>query len=311
MAAWALTITDLDPIRFDLLFERFLNPERVSMPDFDIDFCQEGRDAVIDYVRQEYGADRVAQIITFGKLQARAAVRDVGRVLGLPFGQVNKVAELIPNNPAQPVTLQQAIDGEPRLRMMRDDDEGIARLLEIALQIEGLYRHASTHAAGVVIGDRPLIELVPLYRDPKSDFLVTQYSMKHVEQAGLVKFDFLGLTTLTILQRAEGLLTRPRHHRRSRTGCRSMMRRPTRCCEGRCRRRVPDGRPGHARHAAPDAARPVRGSDRRGRAVSARPDGEHSRILPAQARRDMGGAASGRSTTFWPRPTASWSTRNR
>jgi DNA polymerase-3 subunit alpha len=206
VVAWALTITDLDPIRFDLLFERFLNPERVSMPDFDIDFCQEGRDAVIDYVRQEYGADRVAQIITFGKLQARAAVRDVGRVLGLPFGQVNKVAELIPNNPAHPVNLEQAIAGEPRLRMLRDEDEGIGRLLEIALQIEGLYRHASTHAAGVVIGDRPLIELVPLYRDPRSDFLVTQYSMKHVEQAGLVKFDFLGLTTLTILQRAVGLL---------------------------------------------------------------------------------------------------------
>jgi len=202
VVAWALTITDLDPLRFGLLFERFLNPERVSMPDFDIDFCQEGRDRVIDYVRGEYGGDRVAQIITFGKLQARAAVRDVGRVLGLPFGQVNKVAELIPNNPAKPVTLQQAVDGEPRLQQMREDDEGIARLLEIALQIEGLYRHASTHAAGVVIGDRPLIELVPLYRDPRSEFLVTQYSMKYVEQAGLVKFDFLGLTTLTILRRA-------------------------------------------------------------------------------------------------------------
>ena len=206
VAAWALTITDLDPLRFNLLFERFLNPERVSMPDFDIDFCQEGRDRVIDYVRNEYGGDRVAQIITFGKLQARAAVRDVGRVLGLPFGQVNKVAELIPNNPAKPVTLQQAVDGEPRLQILRDEDEGIGRLLEVALRVEGLYRHASTHAAGVVIGDRPLIELVPLYRDPKSDFLVTQYSMKHVEQAGLVKFDFLGLTTLTILRRAENFL---------------------------------------------------------------------------------------------------------
>jgi DNA polymerase III subunit alpha len=206
VVAWALTITDLDPIRFNLLFERFLNPERVSMPDFDIDFCQEGRDRVIDYVRREYGADRVAQIITFGKLQARAAVRDVGRVLGLPFGQVNKVAELIPNNPAKPVTLAQAIDGEPRLQQMRDDDEGVSRLLEVALQVEGLYRHASTHAAGIVIGDRPLIELVPLYRDPRSEFLVTQYSMKHVEQAGLVKFDFLGLTTLTILQRGVGFL---------------------------------------------------------------------------------------------------------
>ncbi|MEO9188943.1 MAG: DNA polymerase III subunit alpha, partial [Acetobacteraceae bacterium] len=206
VAAWALTITDIDPLQFDLLFERFLNPERVSMPDFDIDFCQEGRDRVIDYVRREYGADRVAQIITFGKLQARAAVRDVGRVLGLPFGQVNKVAELIPNNPAKPVSLGEAIAGEPRLAQMREDDEGLRRLMEIALQVEGLYRHASTHAAGLVIGDRPLIELVPLYRDPRSDVLVTQYSMKYVEQAGLVKFDFLGLTTLTILERAVGYL---------------------------------------------------------------------------------------------------------
>jgi DNA polymerase-3 subunit alpha len=210
VAAWALTITDLDPLQFNLLFERFLNPERVSMPDFDIDFCQEGRDRVIEYVRKEYGGDRVAQIITFGKLQARAAVRDVGRVLGLPYGQVNKVAELIPNNPAKPVTLAQAVGGEPRLQALRDEDEGIGRLIEIALQIEGLYRHASTHAAGVVIGDRPLVELVPLYRDPKSDFLVTQYSMKYVEQAGLVKFDFLGLTTLTILRRAEGYLQKLR-----------------------------------------------------------------------------------------------------
>ncbi len=206
VAAWALTITDLDPLRFNLLFERFLNPERVSMPDFDIDFCQEGRDKVIDYVRKEYGGDRVAQIITFGKLQARAAVRDVGRVLGMSFGHVNKVAELIPNNPAKPVTLQQAVDGEPKLQALRAEDEAIGRLLEIALRVEGLYRHASTHAAGVVIGDRPLVELVPLYRDPKSDFLVTQYSMKYVEQAGLVKFDFLGLTTLTILRRAENFL---------------------------------------------------------------------------------------------------------
>ena len=206
VAAWALTITDLDPLRFGLLFERFLNPERVSMPDFDIDFCQDRRDEVIEYVRREYGADRVAQIITFGKLQARAAVRDVGRVLGLPFGQVNRVAELIPNNPAKPVTLKQAIDGEPKLQQMRGDDEAVRRLMEVALQLEGLYRHASTHAAGLVIGDRPLVELVPLYRDPKSDTLVTQYSMKYVEQAGLVKFDFLGLTTLTILQRAVGFL---------------------------------------------------------------------------------------------------------
>jgi len=206
VAAWALTITDIDPLPFGLLFERFLNPERVSMPDFDIDFCQERRDEVISYVRSEYGADRVAGIITFGKLQARAAVRDVGRVLGLPYGQVNKVAELIPNNPAKPVTLQQAIDGETKLQEMRTTDEAVGRLLDIALQLEGLYRHASTHAAGVVIGDRRLDELVPIYRDPKSEMWVTQYSMKYVEQAGLVKFDFLGLTTLTILQRGLGFL---------------------------------------------------------------------------------------------------------
>ena len=206
VAAWALTITDLDPLQFNLLFERFLNPERISMPDFDIDFCQNRRDEVISYVRREYGADRVAQIITFGKLQARAAVRDVGRVLGMAYGHVNKVAELIPNNPAKPCTLAEAVAGEKRLQELRDSDESIKRLLEIALQLEGLYRHASTHAAGVVIGDRKLVDLVPMYRDPREGTLVTQYNMKWVEQAGLVKFDFLGLTTLTILQRAIALL---------------------------------------------------------------------------------------------------------
>jgi DNA polymerase III subunit alpha len=208
VAAWALTITDLDPMRFGLLFERFLNPERVSMPDFDIDFCQDKRDRVIDYVRTEYGADRVAQIITFGKLQAKAAVRDVGRVLGMPFGQVNRIAEMIPFNPAKPITLAQAIEGEPRLQEMRRSDETVARLLEIALQLEGLYRNASTHAAGVVIGRRPLIDIVPLYRDPRSEMLITQYSMKYVEQASLVKFDFLGLKTLTVIERALEILKR-------------------------------------------------------------------------------------------------------
>jgi DNA polymerase-3 subunit alpha len=207
VVAWALTITDLDPIQFGLLFERFLNPERISMPDFDIDFCQNRRDEVIEYVRREYGAERVAQIITFGKLQARAAVRDVGRVLGMPYGQVNKVAELIPNNPAKPVTLKEAVANETKLQDLRDSDEAVRRLLEIAMQIEGLYRHASTHAAGLVIGDRALTELVPMYRDPREGTLVTQYNMKYVEQAGLVKFDFLGLTTLTILQKAAEFLT--------------------------------------------------------------------------------------------------------
>ncbi len=206
VAAWALLITDLDPLRFGLLFERFLNPERVSMPDFDIDFCQDRRDEVIQYVVREYGADRVAQIITFGKLQAKAAVRDVGRVMGMPYGQVDRIASLIPFNPAKPVTLAQAIQDEPKLQEMQRSDEQVARLLDVAQQLEGLYRNASTHAAGVVIGRRPLVEIVPLYKDPRSDMLITQYSMKHVEQASLVKFDFLGLKTLTVLERAVELL---------------------------------------------------------------------------------------------------------
>ncbi|MEN2976102.1 DNA polymerase III subunit alpha [Tistrella bauzanensis] len=206
VVAWSLTITDLDPLRFGLLFERFLNPERVSMPDFDIDFCQDRRDEVIQHVRDLYGHDRVAQIITFGKLQARAVLRDVGRVLGMPFGQTDKICKLVPNNPANPVTLQEAIDGEPALQRARNEDEQVARLINIALKLEGLYRHASTHAAGVVIGDRPLDELVPLYRDPRSDMPVTQFSMKYVEQTGLIKFDFLGLKTLTVITTAERLI---------------------------------------------------------------------------------------------------------
>ena len=206
VVAWALTVTDLDPLRFGLLFERFLNPERVSMPDFDIDFCQDRRDEVIRYVQQKYGRDRVAQIITFGKLQARAVLRDVGRVLGMPYGQVDRLCKLVPNNPAHPVTLEQAIAGEPALQQQRDTDQTVARLMTIALKLEGLYRHASTHAAGVVIGDRPLTELVPLYRDPRSDIPVTQFNMKWVELAGLVKFDFLGLKTLTVIARCLELL---------------------------------------------------------------------------------------------------------
>lgn len=206
VVAWALTITDLDPLRFGLLFERFLNPERVSMPDFDIDFCQERRDQVIRYVQDKYGHDRVAQIITFGKLQARAVLRDVGRVLAMPYGQVDRICKMVPNNPANPVTLEEAIKGDAQFQKMRDEDEQVARLLAIGQKLEGLYRHASTHAAGVVIGDRPLEELVPLYRDPRSTMPVTQFNMKYVEQAGLVKFDFLGLKTLTVLVRAVELI---------------------------------------------------------------------------------------------------------
>ncbi len=202
IVAWALQITDLDPIRYGLLFERFLNPERVSMPDFDIDFCQERRDEVIRYVQQKYGVDQVAQIITFGKLQARAVLRDVGRVLQLPYGQVDRICKLVPNNPAAPVTLQEAIDSEPGLKTAIAEDEAVQKMADIALKLEGLYRHASTHAAGVVIGDRPLVELLPLYRDLRSDMLIVQYSMKYAEKAGLVKFDFLGLKTLTVLETA-------------------------------------------------------------------------------------------------------------
>ena len=206
VVAWALLITDLDPLRFGLLFERFLNPERVSMPDFDIDFCQDKRDQVIRYVQEKYGEDHVAQIITFGKLQARAVLRDVGRVLEMPYGQVDRLSKMVPNNPANPVTLGEAIEGEPRLQQERDGDENVAQLLETALKLEGLYRHASTHAAGIVIGDRPLDELVPLYRDPRSPMPVTQYNMKWVEPAGLVKFDFLGLKTLTVIDSTVKLL---------------------------------------------------------------------------------------------------------
>jgi len=206
VVAWSLQITDLDPLRFGLLFERFLNPERVSMPDFDIDFCQDRRDEVIRHVQEKYGADRVAQIITFGKLQARAVLRDVGRVLGLPYGQVDRICKLVPNNPANPVSLDGALKAEPQLQAMVAEDETIARLVDIARKLEGLYRHASTHAAGVVIADRPLSELIPLYRDPRSDLLVTGFNMKWVEQAGLVKFDFLGLKTLTVLAKTVELL---------------------------------------------------------------------------------------------------------
>ncbi|GJM02004.1 MAG: DNA-directed DNA polymerase [Rhodomicrobium sp.] len=202
VVAWALTITDLDPLRFGLLFERFLNPERVSMPDFDIDFCQTRRDEVIRYVQEKYGEDKVAQIITFGKLQARAVLRDVGRVLSMPYSQVDRLCKMVPNNPANPCTLEEALRDEPKLAEARRSEKVVDELLGIAMKLEGLYRHASTHAAGVVIGDRPLTELVPLYRDPRSDLPVTQFNMKWVEPAGLVKFDFLGLKTLTVIEKA-------------------------------------------------------------------------------------------------------------
>ncbi len=206
LVAYALTITDLDPIRFGLLFERFLNPERVSMPDFDIDFCQDRRDEVIRYVQERYGRDRVAQIITFGSLQARGVLRDVGRVLEMPYGQVDKLCKLVPVNPTNPVTLEKAIESDARLQQAAEEEPIVQRAFDIALKLEGLHRHASTHAAGIVIGDRPLGELIPLYRDPRSNMPVTQFNMKWVEVAGLVKFDFLGLKTLTVIRTAIDLL---------------------------------------------------------------------------------------------------------
>ncbi|HEX7822458.1 MAG TPA: DNA polymerase III subunit alpha [Sphingobium sp.] len=206
VVAWALTITDLDPLKLGLLFERFLNPERVSMPDFDIDFCETRRGEVIRYVQEKYGRDHVAQIITFGKLKARAVLKDTGRVLQMSYGQVDRLAKMVPNHPTDPWTLERTMNGVTEFVAEYEGDEQVRRLVDYAMKLEGLPRHSSTHAAGVVIGDRPLSQLVPLYRDPRSDMPVTQFDMKYVEGAGLVKFDFLGLKTLSVLQRAVQLL---------------------------------------------------------------------------------------------------------
>ena len=206
IVAWSLSITDLDPIKWGLLFERFLNPERISMPDFDIDFCQDRREEVIEYVRNRYGKDKVAQIITFGSLQAKAAIRDVGRVLEMPYGQVDKIAKLIPFVPSKPVTIQEAIDTNDILKKEISENEQVSNLIETAINVEGLNRHVSTHAAGLVIGDKPLHELLPLYKFNEEEIPATQFNMKFVEKAGLVKFDFLGLKTLTVLSKAESLI---------------------------------------------------------------------------------------------------------
>ncbi len=212
LVAYALTITDLDPLRYSLLFERFLNPERVSMPDFDIDFCMDRREEVIRYVQDRYGRDKVGQIITFGALLSKAAVRDIGRVLQMPYGQVDRLSKMIPVEGVKPVSIEKALADEPRLREEARTEEVVARLLDYGQQVEGLLRNASTHAAGVVIGDRPLDALVPLYQDPRSDMPATQFNMKWVEQAGLVKFDFLGLKTLTVIQNAVDLIKKSGRH---------------------------------------------------------------------------------------------------
>ena len=206
LVAYALTITDLDPLRYSLLFERFLNPERVSMPDFDIDFCMDRREEVIRYVQEKYGRDKVGQIITFGALLSKAAVRDMGRVLQMPYGQVDRLSKMIPVEGVKPVSIEKALQDEPRLREEAEREEVVDRLLKYGMQVEGLLRSAGTHAAGVVIADRPTDELVPLYQDPRSDMPATQFNMKWVEQAGLVKFDFLGLKTLTVIQNAVDLI---------------------------------------------------------------------------------------------------------
>ena len=212
LVAYALTITDLDPLRYSLLFERFLNPERVSMPDFDIDFCMDRREEVIQYVQEKYGRDKVGQIITFGALLSKAAIRDVGRVLQMPYGQVDRLSKMIPVEGVKPVSIEKALKDEPRLSEEAKNEEVVERLLNYGQQLEGLLRNASTHAAGVVIGDRPLDALVPLYQDPRSDMPATQFNMKWVEQAGLVKFDFLGLKTLTVIQNAVDLILKSGRH---------------------------------------------------------------------------------------------------
>ena len=310
--AYALTITDLDPLRFSLLFERFLNPDRVSMPDFDIDFCQDRRDEVIRYVQEKYGRDQVAQIITFGTLQARAVLRDVGRVLQMPYGQVDRLSKMVPQNPANPVKLADAIADEPRFAEEVEKEPATQTLLDIAQKLEGLYRHASTHAAGIVIGDRPLSELVPMYQDPRSDMPVTQFNMKWVEDAGLVKFDFLGLKTLTVLDtRGEaGAAARHRHRPRHDPARRQADLRDDGARRGG--RRVPGGKRGHAQGADRHEARPHRGHRSRwwrstgpGRWRTSPP------IMRASTARRRSPPSIPRSTIWWPRPRASSSTRNR
>ena len=213
LVAWTIGITDLDPIEYGLIFERFLNPDRVTLPDFDIDFCQEKRDEVLKYVVKKYGKKKVSQIITFGSLQSRNVVRDVGRVLQLPYNQVDSIAKIIPYNPANPISLSEAIENEDKLKEMKKDDDSISKLLNISLKLEGLYRHASTHAAGIVIGDEDLDKIIPFYKDdPKTGLPVTQFSMKFIEDAGLIKFDFLGLKTLTIINKTCELVNKNKNN---------------------------------------------------------------------------------------------------
>lgn len=201
LIAYSLNITDIDPLHYGLLFERFLNPERISMPDFDVDFCQEGRGRVINYVKEKYGSESVAGIITFGRLQARAVLKDVGRVMQIPYNITDKICKLIPFNAVDPISLEKAIQLDPELQRKREEDDMVSKLLDIGLKLEGLIRHSSTHAAGIIIADRPLIKIVPLFKSEGDELPAVGYHMKAAENAGLVKFDFLGLTTLTIISK--------------------------------------------------------------------------------------------------------------
>lgn len=205
LVSWCLGIIGLDPLRFGLLFERFLNPDRISMPDIDVDICQDGRDRVIDYVRKKYGEKCVANIITFGTLQTRAALRDVGRVLQLPYGYIDKICRMVPSSAVNPLTLSQVLEHDENIRKLYSEDETVKEMIDICVQLEGLYRHSSLHAAGVVISDYEIDDSMPICRDPKTGDVVTQYSMKFVEAAGMIKFDFLGLRTLTVINNAQKL----------------------------------------------------------------------------------------------------------
>ena len=209
LVAWCLSITDVDPIKFNLIFERFLNPDRISMPDFDIDFCEEKRDLVFKYLTTKY-KDSVAHIITFGKLKARMVIRDVGRVLGLPYGFVDSISKMIPFDPSRPQSLTECINDEPRLLKLVNEDPRVKKLTDLSLKLEGLNRNVATHAAGVVIADKKLTEIVPLYKDSSADLLLpsTQFDMYSAENAGLIKFDFLGLKTLTVINRTQKLINR-------------------------------------------------------------------------------------------------------
>ena len=209
LVSYALGITDIDPIKHNLLFERFLNPDRISMPDFDIDFCEEKRDLVFEYLTKKY-KDSVAHIITFGKLKARMVIRDVGRVLGLPYGFVDSISKMIPFDPSRPQSLIECINSEPRLQKLVNEDPRVKKLTDLSLKLEGLNRNVATHAAGVVIADKKLTEIVPLYKDASANLLLpsTQFDMYSAENAGLIKFDFLGLKTLTVINKTVKLINK-------------------------------------------------------------------------------------------------------